>query len=161
MKFIALAALATALIATPAMAQDNAGFTGARVEVTAGYNNINNSFDANDVVYGGAIGVDAPIGGKFTIGAEANTSNVFEKERQIGAAARVGYAFTPNTLGYVKGGYNNYRDVFSRSLDGFTVGGGLEHKISKVTYLKAEYRYSDFAKRTGDSAVVAGVGFRF
>ena len=160
MKFIVLAAAAL-IAATPAMAQDNAGFTGARVEATAGYNDINNDFDRNNVVYGAAIGVDAPIGDKFTVGVEANTSNIFERERQIGAAARVGYAFTPTTLGYVKGGYNNYRNVFSRDLDGFVVGAGIEHKISKVTYIKAEYRYSDFEGRVGDSAVVAGVGLRF
>ncbi len=160
MKFIALAA-ATLFVVTPAMAQDNSGFTGVRAEVTAGYNDINNSFDANNVVYGGAIGVDVPLGNKLTIGAEANTSNVFEKERQIGAAARLGYAFTGSTLGYVKGGYNNYQDVTSRSLDGFVVGAGLEHKISKITYIKAEYRYSDFNHGVGDSSAVVGLGLRF
>lgn len=167
MKFITLAALALTA-ATPAMAQDNAAFTGAKVEATVGYNDINNSFDANDVVYGGAVGFDVPVGNKFTLGVEANTSNVFEDQRQIGAAARIGYAFTPTTLGYVKGGYNNYRDVarignrsFRENLDGAVVGVGIEHKISRVTYLKAEYRYSDFDGQVGDSAAVVGVGLRF
>lgn len=40
MKFIALAAAALMATATPALAQDNAGFTGVRVEATAGYNDI-------------------------------------------------------------------------------------------------------------------------
>ena len=76
MKFIALAA-AAALATTPALAQTNAAFTGVRAEVTAGYNDIQNSPDANDVVYGAAVGVDAPLGDRVTIGVEANSSNFF------------------------------------------------------------------------------------
>lgn len=152
---------AAALAIAPAAAQDNAGFTGARVEVGAGYDNITRSTDANDVVYVGAIGVDAPLGDKFTVGVEANANNVFERTRQIGAAARVGYAFDLNTLGYVKAGYANYQDVASRSLDGFTVGAGVEQKVSSRTFVKAEYRYSDFNRDTGSHAVFAGVGLRF
>lgn len=160
MKFIVLAA-AAALAVSPAMAQDNAGFTGVRAEATVGVNDILNSPDRNDVVYGAQVGFDAPVGNKLTVGLEANTSNLFERERQIGAAARVGYAFTPRTLGYVKGGYNNYRDVFSRELDGATVGAGLEYKISRVAYVKGEYAYSDFARNTGSHAVLTGLGLRF
>lgn len=160
MKFMVLAAVA-ALTATPALAQDNAGFTGARVEATAGYNDVINNRDANDIVYGFEAGVDAPIGTNFTLGVAANTRNVFERNRQVGVTARLGYAFTPTTLGYALGGYNNYRSFERHDLDGFAVGAGLEHKISRVTYVKAEYRYSDFDGRTGDSAVTAGVGLRF
>jgi outer membrane immunogenic protein len=160
MKFIALAA-AAALATTPAIAQTNAAFTGVRAEVTAGYNDIQNSPDANDVVYGAAVGVDAPLGDRVTIGVEANSSNFFEKERMIGASARLGYAFTPRTLGYVHAGYDNYRDVFSRKLDGFKVGAGVERKISDVTYIKAQYNYSEFDRNTGSHALLAGVGFRF
>lgn len=159
MKFITL--IAALVAATPAMAQDNAGFTGAKVEATVGVNDIQKYRDTNDVVYGAAFGFDAPVGSKMTVGVEANTSNIFESQRQIGAAARLGYAFTPTTLGYVKAGYNNYRDVFSRELDGAVVGLGVEHKISRITYLKAEYRYSDFAKGAGDHAGVVGIGLRF
>lgn len=160
MKFMVLAAVA-ALTATPALAQDNAGFTGARVEATAGYNDVINNRDANDIVYGFEAGVDVPVGTNFTLGVAANTRNVFERNRQVGATARLGYAFTPTTLGYALGGYNNYRSFERADLDGFAVGAGLEHKISRVTYVKAEYRYSDFNGRTGDSAVTAGVGLRF
>lgn len=160
-KILVVAALAASLLAAPAIAQDNAGFTGARVEVGAGYDNVTRSRDAHDVVYVGAIGVDAPVGDKFTIGAEANANNVFERTRQIGTAARIGYAFTPNTLGYAKVGYANYKNTFSRDLDGVTVGAGIEHKISRVTFVKAEYRYSDFNRNTGSHAVFGGFGLRF
>jgi len=160
MKFIALAVAALA-VATPAMAQDNAGFTGARVEATAGYNDVINSRDRNDIVYGFAVGVDAPVGDKVTAGVEANTRNVFENQRQVGIMGRLGYAFTPKTLGYATAGYNNYRSFERFDRDGLAVGGGLEHRISDQTFVKAEYRYSDFDGRTGDSAVTAGVGIRF
>lgn len=160
MKFIVLAATA-ALAATPAVAQTNAGFTGVRAEVTAGLNDITKRPDTNEIVYGAAVGVDAPLGDRLTIGVEANSSNFFEKERQIGAAARLGYAFTPTTLGYVQGGYNNYRDVFSRKLDGFVVGAGVEHKISSRTFVKAQYSYSGFDRNVGSHAGLVGVGVRF
>lgn len=169
MKFILLAAAALAATATPALAQDNAGFTGARIEATAGYNDIINSRDYNDVVYGAAVGIDVPAGDKFTVGAEVNTNNVFERNRTFGVAGRVGYAFTPTTLGYVKAGYANYRDTYaisrnrtaSQNLDGGVIGAGIEHKISNVTYVKAEYRYTNYADRVAAQGVVAGVGFRF
>ena len=161
MKFIALAAAALFATATPALAQDNAGFTGARVEATAGYNDIIHNRDFNDVVYGVEGGVDVAAGDKFTIGAAVNTRNVFERNRQIGVMGRVGYAVTPTTLPYVTAGYNNYRSFERFDRDGLAVGGGVEHLISDRTYVKAEYRYSDFDGRTGDSAVTAGVGIRF
>lgn len=162
MKFIVLAAAAASLAAcSPATAQTNAGFTGIRGEVTAGYNDVLNSPDANDVVYGAAVGVDAPLGDRVTIGVEANSSNFFEKERTIGAGARLGYAFTPRTLGYVHAGYDNYRDVFSRKLDGFKVGAGFERKLTDITYIKAQYNYSEFDRNTGSHALLAGVGVRF
>jgi outer membrane immunogenic protein len=160
MKFIVLAAAALAA-ATPAVAQDNAAFTGIRAEANVGLNDVLNSPDRNDVTYGAQVGFDAPVGSNLTVGLEANTSNIFESQRQIGAAARVGYAFTPRALGYVKGGYSNYRDVFSRELDGAVVGAGLEYKISRVAYVKGEYNYSDFARNTGSHAVLTGIGLRF
>ena len=157
MKMMIAALAATMLTATPVFAQDNTNFTGARVELTAGYNDITKAVDRNDVVYGAAAGFDLPVGNKLTFGLEANASNVFENERQIGAAARLGYAFDHNTLGYVKGGYNNYRNVFRRNLDGFVVGVGLEQSVSRNTFVKVQYDYSDFEGRTGSSAVQAGV----
>ncbi len=160
-KTLIVAIAALALTATPAVAQTNAGFTGLRTELTAGVNDITHAPDTNDVVYGGAVGVDAPLGDRFTVGVEANAANIFENERTIGAAARLGYAFTTNTLGYVHGGYSNYQDVFSRKLDGFTVGAGVEHRISQRTYVKVQYNYSDFNANVGSHAGLVGIGLRF
>lgn len=160
-KIIIAAIAATALIATPALARTNDGFVGPRAEVTVGANDITNSPDRNDVTYGAAIGVDAPVGDRFTIGIEANSTNFAQRERQIGAAARVGYVFTPKVLGYVKGGYNNYQNVFSQKLDGAVVGAGVEYKFSKHFYGKAQYDYSDFENGVGSHAVSTGIGIRF
>lgn len=160
-KKMIIAAVAASMIAVPAVAQNNAGFTGARVEANVGANDLRNVPDSNDVVYGAQVGVDFPVGNDVTFGVEANTQNVFEDERKIGAAARVGYAMTPRTLAFGKVGYANYRDVFSRELDGVVVGAGLEHLISDQTYVKAEYNYSDFNRNVGSHAVLAGVGIRF
>jgi outer membrane immunogenic protein len=152
-----VAALSTT---TPALAQ-NTNFVGTRAEITAGVNNIVGAPDLNDVVYGAAIGFDIPVGSKLTAGIEANTSNIFEKQRQIGTAARVGYALTPNVLAYVKGGYNNYKNSFSQKLDGAVVGTGLQFAVTPHSYVKVQYDYSDFANNTGSHSVLAGVGFRF
>lgn len=160
MKFIAMAAVA-ALMAAPVAAQDNANFVGVRAEATVGLNDITSAPDADDVVYGAAVGVDFPVGDRVTLGVEANSSNVFDSDRQIGAAARLGYAFDRNTLGYVKGGYNNYRDVFSRELDGFVVGAGIEQAITRNSFVKVQYDYSDFDRGVGSHAVLAGLGVRF
>jgi len=161
MKFLALAAAAAVLTATPALARTNDAFTGVRAEVTAGYNDITNSPDRNDVTYTGAVGVDVPLGDRFTAGVEATAGNVFEDERTIGGAARLGYAFDYNTLGYVKGGYTNYRDIANRNLDGAVVGVGLQQAISSHSYVTVQYDYSDFAHNTGSHAARAGVGIRF
>lgn len=157
---ITLVALSTLVVAAPAYAQ-NANFTGARVEAQAGFNDIVNSPDLNKVVYGAAVGFDLPVGNKFTVGVEANTANVFEKQRQFGAAARLGYAVTPNLLGYVRGGYSNYRDAFSRKLDGAVIGAGVQYAVSSHSYVKAEYNYSDLAANTGSHGAIVGVGIRF
>lgn len=159
-KFIIAAAAALAL-ASPAMAAPNSNFVGPRAELTAGFDDVTGSPDRNDVVYGAAIGIDVPVGSRLTLGIEGNSQNVFEHTRTIGAAARVGVAVTPSTLLYAKGGYSNYQDVFSRELDGATVGGGAEIAIGRNAYVKAEYKYSDFAENTGSHGALVGFGLRF
>jgi outer membrane immunogenic protein len=168
MKLITMAAIAAAFTATPALAANNSAFVGPRVEATAGVANITKVRSAKDFVYGAAAGVDLPLGDSVTIGADVNTNNVFDHNREIGASARLGYAFTDSTLGYVRGGYNNYRNYanlaknnFHQDLDGFVVGAGVEYVVLPHVYVKAEYRYSGFSNHVGDSGVLAGVGFRF
>lgn len=154
----ALVATATALIATPALAGD---FTGPRAELSAGWDDVTKSTDRNDLTYGGAIGVDVGLTKGVTVGVEANADNVFDKNRTIGAAARLGFQISDNALVYGKVGYSNYRDVFSRKLDGLAVGGGVDVKVAGPFYAGAEYAYHDFEGGVGRHAVKAKVGIRF
>lgn len=151
------AALATAAMAAPAYAND---FTGARVEVTAGVDDAINNVDVTDVTYGATVGVDFPVGESVTLGVEANVDNVFDR-RDVGASARVGYVVADNVLAYGKAGYANYKDAFSRELDGLRLGGGFEVNVSDNTFVGAEYRYSDFQSNAGKHGVFARLGLRF
>lgn len=160
-KILIAAGLAAAMIATPAVAQDNEAFTGFRLGATAGADDVTGVQDTTDVVYGGDVGVDIPVGDQMTFGVEAFSTNPFEDERTIGAAARIGYALNDTTLAFARAGYANYQDVFSRELDGMTVGGGLEFAASDNVYAKVEYRYSDFEAGVGNHGALAGVGVRF
>lgn len=159
-KLLLAAGAATALLAAPAYAS-NDNFTGVRVGATAGADDVTGVQDTTDVVYGVDAGVDLPVGENMTFGVEAFSTNPFEDERTIGAAARVGYALNEDYLVFARAGYSNYEDVLNRDLDGLTVGGGLEIALSSLTYAKAEYRYTDFSQGVGNHGALVGVGFRF
>ncbi len=153
-KIFALALVAASLTAAPAMAQT---FTGVRVEATAGADDVTKLNDTTDVVYGAAVGLDAPVfGGKLVVGVEGSVDNVFERRSAIAGSVRVGVP-VGRVMPYVKAGYENFRD-----LDGIRVGGGLEYALTKNLYTKAEYRYTDFQNSgAGRHQGLVGVGIRF
>lgn len=158
-KFGTIAAVAAlaACSAQPVLAND---FGGVYVQGTVGLEDVTKLPNSTDVVYGANAGVNIPVG-DFIVGAEATLDNVFQDEREIGASARLGYAPGP-VMVYAEAGYTNYRDVFSRELDGLRVGGGLEYNISDNTFVSAEYRYTDFdSSRAGKHAGLVGLGIRF
>jgi outer membrane immunogenic protein len=158
MKKLVTVFLATAaLFAAPAMASD---FTGARVEVTAGADDVTGGFDTTDVVYGATIGYDVGLTDSVIAGVEANVNNVFDR-RDIGASVRLGVEVNDNVLVYGKAGYSNYKDVFSRELDGLRVGGGLEVNLSDNLFTGVEYRYTDFEAGVGKHAGLVKLGLRF
>jgi outer membrane immunogenic protein len=200
--------------ATPAEA-----FSGLRVEALVGYDHhrsgssedvdadrdLKQSIDG--VTYGGAIGYDMAVGSNLVVGAEAeitessagwdnnnNEPNVFnlgrvDAGRQYYLGGRVGYAMSPATMVYVKGGYSNQRYNLQGTdgttslrqrldTDGYRVGAGVEQKLGPNSYVKLEYGYNnynrgefDFNGETPDSSrfdidtdrhqVMAGVGVRF
>jgi outer membrane immunogenic protein len=154
-KLIALAALATAAFASPAMASD---FAGPRIEVTAGADDVTGGVDPTDVTYGGVLGYDLQVG-KVVVGVEATAANVFDRA-DLGAAARLGYTLNKNVLAYTRVGYTNL-DLGARSADGLAVGGGLEVKLVGSTFVKAEYRYTDFDGGLGRHGGLVGIGLRF
>ena len=167
-KLIAIAALATAALTTPAMASD---FAGPRVEVTAGADDVTGGVDTTDIAYGAALGYDLQFG-KVVLGAEATAANVFDKA-DLGVGARLGYTLNKNVLAYSRMGYTNLerpqtcagtRPVVCRAtsnLEGLTLGGGLEVKLVGSTFVKAEYRYSDFDGGIGRHGGLVGFGLRF
>lgn len=139
-KILAIVATGSLVaIATPAMAQDAAPFTGLRVGGEVGYDHVRSGSteDVDDtrdlkqsidgVAYGAVVGYDADVGGDLRLGAEAsigdssakwdnnngvpNTFNLgrVSADRDIYVGARLGYVTSPNTMIYVKGGYTNAR----------------------------------------------------
>jgi outer membrane immunogenic protein len=154
-KLIAIAALATAALSTPAMAS---GFAGPRIEATAGVDEVRNGVDATDIAYGAALGYDLQFG-KVVVGAEATAANVFDRA-DLGVAARLGYTLNKHVLAYGRVGYTNL-DLGARSAEGLTVGGGLETHLAGPVFVKAEYRYTDFEGNLGRHGGLVGLGLRF
>ena len=154
-KLIVAAAVALGLSAAPAMARD---FSGPRFEITAGADDVTNGVDPTDVTYGAALGYDLQFG-KVVVGAEATAANVFDRD-DLGVGARLGYVVNDNVLAYARGGYTNL-DLGRRSVDGLTVGGGLEVNVAGPVYGKVEYRYTDFEGGLGRHGGLVGVGIRF
>lgn len=88
--------------------------------------------------------------------------------------ARLGYLFNEgNTLGYLTAGYAtaNIKRTFyvvdgsppseseSKWHDGWIAGFGAEHLVSDKISVKAEYRYSDYGRKTISTAQVFGDGY--
>jgi outer membrane immunogenic protein len=155
-KLIAIAALATAALSTPAMASE---FAGPRIEVTAGADEVRNGVDATDIAYGAALGYDRPFG-TVVVGAEATAAHVFDRA-DLGAAARLGYTLNKNVLAYTRVGYTKLERSATAKVEGLTVGGGLEVKLIGSTFVKAEYRYTDFDGNLGRHGGLVGFGLRF
>jgi len=100
-------------------------------------------------------------------------------QRSLFGGARLGYVLGDHTLGYVLGGYENVRSRASvdgkignvaekrsghDSENGFRVGAGFEHALSRNAFIKAEYRYSRTGAQNPTSErhqIVSGVGIRF
>jgi outer membrane immunogenic protein len=161
--FLVLAAL---FAATPAVAAPNSNFTGPRIDVTAGLDDLNRFRDST-INYGANAGVDLPLGDRLTVGAEVNANNVFDR-KDLGAAVRLGVAASDNLLLYGTAGYASLRplrDVRSpndfRTLEGLRVGGGAEIASGRGLYSKIEYRYSDFQRNAGRHEALVGLGLRF
>jgi outer membrane immunogenic protein len=150
---------------------------------------------SDGVSYGGAVGYDFNAGG-LVIGAEAELTDSSAKNRMLSAftpndgfvigagrdiyvGGRIGTPVTPSTLLYAKAGYTNARfdtDYSSpttarvqghQDRDGYRLGAGVEQKLARNLYVKAEYRYSKYGTldaydvRPERHQVVAGVGLRF
>ena len=163
----AVAALLT-IAAAPAMAQD---FTGPRIGVTGGYDDVQNR---DGFTYGVVAGVDAPVAKGVIVGVEATledstakAAGVAKASRELGVAVRAGVVVLPKLLAYGKVGYTNARFDFaggagSVTLEGLRYGGGLEYALTDRVYTTVEYRRTELENNFGGrNGVLAGVGLRF
>jgi outer membrane immunogenic protein len=147
------------------------------------FNDNNGSNTGSGVVGGGQLGCDYQMGsavfgiqGMFDWtnmdGSNANplflANTLNTKAKWLATlTGRIGYAFQPQMLLYVKGGAawvrNDYHD-FSPSYDGYgsatrtgwTVGGGIEYAFARNWSVFAEYNYMDFGDKNVDIVDAAG-----
>ena len=152
-------AAALALLATPVLAQNNAAFIGPRVEVAAGANVVSN-FSTDNITLNGAVGIDAPIGDNWTLGAELTANNVWDDSADLGIGARLGYAFTPKTLAFARVGYTSLKAFDHFSDKSLELGAGVEYLVTENAYVNAQYRYVDQGSGANNGALI-GVGYRF
>lgn len=190
MRKYLFAALLAGTVAAPAMAQNAAPFTGPRVEGVIGYDRAAvPGEDSDGVTYGGGIGYDFQAG-NMVAGLEAEITDSTTDQctqsylvvgdelcaqvgRDIYAGGRIGSVVGANTLLYAKAGYTNARlqteytvpnapnEEIGDNLDGVRLGVGLEHSVGPNSFIKAEYRYSNYEQGFEKHQGVVGFGFRF
>ena len=168
--------------------------------------NDNDDQSIDGIAYGVAVGYDIDIG-SVVLGGEAeftdSSADIDSDEddsegvgfgrisagRDLYFGARAGFNVAPDALVYVKGGYTNAKlNVFINDgttesdqdidLDGYRIGAGAEYALNQNTFLKFEYRYSNYSEGEVDfedeipdterfdvdldrHQVIAGLGFRF
>lgn len=163
---------------------------GFRVEAITGYEDA--SFDSvrngSGLIYGVGVGYDIAAG-RFRFGLEAEASDSTAKDcsvfggnticsragRDLYAGARAGGMISDNVLLYAKAGYTNFRSsnrfipaggatlVVHPEFDGLRLGAGTEIAVGARTFVKAEYRFSNYeASQSFDRHQgVVGFGLRF
>jgi len=188
MRSIVVAALLAAGAAAPALAQDKAPFTGPRVEALAGWDRVSNNGHDDAFTYGLGVGYDIQAGpGIIGVEAEASDSNAktcigtataldprlcAKAGRDLYVGGRIGAVVGGRALLYAKAGYTNARAKASLdngttvlrdsgNFDGVRVGAGAEYALGANSYVKAEYRYSNYEDGFSRNQVLAGFGFRF
>lgn len=142
-------------------------------------NNGRDDQSIDGLLYGGGIGYDVAAGGAL-FGVEGEITGSTAKNnrqdysttfgfgrvsqgRDLYVGARAGILATPTTMVYVKGGYTNARlrvlagttnqeTDTAFNLDGYRVGAGVEHAVGPNSYVKAEYRYSNYSRGNIDYA---------
>lgn len=154
-----LGALAAAtLVAAPAAAQTNANFVGPRIEVNGGFGDV----DSENLDYGFAVGGDATLSDRVTLGAAVETRNTFDDDaREFGANARLGYAVNPNALVYATGGYSRVQLDHAKDLEGPNAGVGAQLALTNNIYTGLEYRYTRFEDANDRHSLMASFGLRF
>ncbi|KPF78430.1 hypothetical protein IP88_03680 [alpha proteobacterium AAP81b] len=109
-------------------------------------------------------------------GRKAGLAYTLDPKFSFDLGARAGVVAGDNTLIYVRGGYSNVRVGRQETLasgsrlrsnqnfQGWHVGGGVEHALSRNLSARLEYRYGNLDENRGDwrrHQVLAGLGFNF
>lgn len=160
---IAALAAATALTATPALAQDAAApaaasFTGPRVGLNVGFAG-QDAFDTDTFTYGAEVGYDFDLG-TAVVGATAEVQDSDDTGRDLSIVARAGVKPASKVLVYALGGYTNLK-VAGFTLDGVRLGGGVEFLPVEHVSVKVEQRYSNYELGAEAWQSLVGVGYRF
>ncbi|MFK0687583.1 outer membrane protein [Mesorhizobium sp. IMUNJ 23033] len=131
----------------PGLSLNGIGGEGVYGEVTVGYDYM----VSQRFLLGGLI--DAHFGNIETSLDAFGLSASIQETYGFDAGLRAGYLFTPNTLGYVLGGYSwqKYKLDTNAGFDldwdqgGYFVGAGVETAVAGNWTIKGEYRYTRFA----------------
>lgn len=127
----------------------------------------------------GLVGIEGEVGdstGKACAGAAtaADPRVCAKAGRDLYIGGRLGTVVGDGrTLLYAKAGYANERERFTQdngagqvslgheNLDGVRVGAGAEYSVGPNSFIKTEYRYSNYQDGVSRHQLVAGFGFRF
>jgi outer membrane immunogenic protein len=166
-------------------------FTGFHVDGLAGWDRLQakNAGHDDGVAYGvgggydvqtrmGLVGIEAEAAdstGKACVGSStaADPRLCAKAGRDLYIGGRLGTVVGGRTLLYAKAGYTNAREKLTQdagagqvtlahtNLDGVRVGAGAEYAVGPNSFVKTEYRYSNYQDGISRHQVVAGFGFRF
>lgn len=167
--FLSIAAVAAAVIAAPAFAQD---FSGPRAGVVVGVSGDESPFDNAEFVYGAQVGYDVAVSPGFRLGAEADIAKADIEDVDVTqTSVGVRMTFPASTKGalFVSGGYSNLDAEyagFGENFGGYRLGGGGEVKLGRNAYTSLEYRYSeydlsDYGASAHTHSALLGLGLRF
>jgi outer membrane immunogenic protein len=151
---------------------ENQGTDGVLYGVGVGYD-----FQAGNAVFGiEAEATDSTGDECGTTGALVGDELCVSAGRDLYVGGRVGAVVGRNTLLFAKAGYTNarvnvaYNDgdpaipadfAGHENLDGVRVGAGAQFGIGANSYIRTEYRYSNYQDGFDRHQVVGGFGFRF
>lgn len=180
----------------PAQVAVPAGWDGPYIGVMGGAEWLNSHLDFNGATakhteFGGLLGTFAGYNYQFdnnlVLGAEGDFSYNWNKattsrtdygtDWQGSVRARVGYAMD-NALLYAAGGWTvtrGYVDLAgptskgTKTLNGYTLGLGVDYKFTDNMFARAEYRFNDFGGKDIKSVnfnpqqheVILGIGYKF
>ena len=158
-RILTVALAATALVATPAFAQEAApaSFTGARVARTS--RRRHRYVRLRCFAYGAEVGYDFQTGGAV-LGVTAEIQDVADADRDLSLTGRVGGVVGNKVLLYGLAGYTNVK-AYGLSVDGFRLGLGAELAVGGKAFVKVEQRYSNYQYDLVLHQSLIGAGIRF